>query len=96
MFGSGTDWLKTLLPLVRGELKKQFTPDRTGLDEAIEPDKLRQLLGASGLYFYRAGSLQLVFNPYVVGPYSSGTFKVNVPYDTLRPLFAPNGPLGGL
>ena len=40
--------------------------------------------------------LQLIFNPYAVGPYVSGTFLVNIPYTALKALFAADGPLGTL
>jgi hypothetical protein len=84
------------VPLVRSELKKQFTDDRPGFDEAIEPANLAKLLRDPSIYYFQAHRLQLIFNPYAVGPYVSGTFKVNIPYATLKPLFAANGPLGQL
>jgi uncharacterized protein YecT (DUF1311 family) len=96
VFGSGDAWLQTLVPLVRGELKKQFSDDRPGFDDAIEPAALTKLLRDPSIYYFVAGRLVLIFNPYAVGPYVSGTFKVNIPYATLRPLFAANGPLGQL
>jgi uncharacterized protein YecT (DUF1311 family) len=96
VFGPGDGWLQTLVPLVRSELKKQFTDDRPGFDEAIEPANLAKLLRDPSIYYFQAHRLQLIFNPYAVGPYVSGTFKVNIPYATLKPLFAANGPLGQL
>ena len=94
VFGPGDAWLQTLVPLVRGELKKQFTDDRPGFDDAIEPAALTKLLRDPSIYYFVDERLVLIFNPYVVGPYVSGTFKVSIPYATLRPLFAANGPLG--
>ncbi len=94
VFGPGDGWLQTLVPLVRGELKKQFTDDRPGFDEAIEPAALTKQLRDPTLYYFQQHRLQLIFNPYFVGPYVSGTFKVNIPYAVLQPLFAKDGPLG--
>jgi uncharacterized protein len=94
VFGPGDAWLQTLVPLVRGELKKQFTDDRPGFDDAIEPAAMTKLLRDASIYNFQAERLQLIFNPYAVGPYVSGTFKVNIPYATLKPLFAADGPLG--
>jgi hypothetical protein len=94
VFGAGDGWLQTLVPLVRGDLKKQFSDDRPGFDEAIEPAALAKQLSDPTLYCFQQHRLQLIFNPYSVGPYVSGTFKTNIPYDSLWSQFATNGPLG--
>jgi len=96
VFGPGDVWLQTLVPLVRGDLKQQFTDNRPGFDDAIEPAAMAKLLGDPTIYYFRAERLELIFNPYAVGPYVSGTFKVSIPYATLQPLFAADGPLGQL
>jgi uncharacterized protein YecT (DUF1311 family) len=94
VFGSGDAWLQTLVPLVRDDLKKQFANDRPGFDDAIAPANLAKQLRDPSIYYFQAERLQLIFNPYAVGPYSSGTFLVNIPYTTLKPLFAAAGPMG--
>jgi uncharacterized protein len=94
VFGSGDGWLKTLVPLVRDDLKKQFTNDRPGFDDAVEPANLAKQLRDPSIYYFQRERLQLIFNPYAVGPYVSGTFLVNIPYTTLKSLFAADGPLG--
>jgi len=96
VFGSGERWLQTLVPLVRDDLKKQFTNDRPGFDDAIEPANMAKQLRDPSIYYFQHERLQLIFNPYAVGPYVSGTFEVNIPYVTLKPLFAADGPLGTL
>ena len=96
VFGPGEGWLQTLVPLVRGDLKQQFTDTRPGFDEATAPAAMAKMLGDPTLYYFQADRLQLIFNPYAVGPNVSGAFKVNIPYATLRPLFAADGPLGQL
>jgi uncharacterized protein YecT (DUF1311 family) len=96
VFGAGDRWLQTLVPLVRGDLKQQFTNDRPGFDDAIAPAAMAKQLRDPSIYYFQPERLQLIFNPYAVGPYVSGTFKVNIPYATLKPLFAADGPLGTL
>ena len=96
VFGPGERWLETLVPLVRDDLKKQFANDRPGFDDAIAPAALAKQLRDPSIYYFQRERLQLIFNPYAVGPYSSGTFLVNISYTALKPLFAADGPLGTL
>jgi uncharacterized protein len=96
VFAKGDSWLETLVPLVHANLRKQFNDGKPGFDDAIEPDKLAKLLLEPGHYYYRHDRLQLIFDAYVVGPYVSGPFTVEIPYATLKPLLAPDGPLGSL
>lgn len=96
IFAKGDGWLETLVPLVHDNLKKQFTDGKPGFDDAIEPAKLAKLLREPDHYYYRRDKLELIFDAYVVGPYVSGPFTVDIPYATLKPLLAPDGPLGNL
>jgi uncharacterized protein len=96
VFAKGDDWLKTLVPLVHDNLKRQFSGGKPGFADAIEPDKLAKLLREPDHYYYRRDKLELIFDAYVVGPYVSGPFSVDIPYATLKPLFAADGPLGSL
>jgi Protein of unknown function (DUF3298) len=96
VFAKGDAWLKSLVPLVRADLKKQFDAGKPGFDDAIEPDKLAQLLREPDHYYYRHDALELIFDAYVVGPYAAGPYSVEIPYTTLKPLFASEGPLGSL
>lgn len=96
VFAKGDAWLKTLVPLVHADLKKQFSDGKPGFDDAIEPDKLAKLLREPDHYYYRRDKLELIFDAYVVGPYVSGPFTVDIPYTTLKPLLAKDGPLGSL
>jgi uncharacterized protein YecT (DUF1311 family) len=96
VFKPGDNWLKALVQLVQADLKKQFAAGHPGFDDAIGPDKLAKSLRDPGHYLYRPGGLQLIFNPDEIGPYAAGKYEVNIPYATLRPLFAPDGPLGSL
>lgn len=96
VFAKGEGWLATLVPLVHANLRKQFNDGKPGFDDAIEPDKLAKLLREPGHYYYRHDGLQLIFDAYVVGPYVSGPFTVEIPYATLKPLLAPQGPLASL
>jgi uncharacterized protein YecT (DUF1311 family) len=94
VFAQGDDWLKTLIPLVAADLKKQFV-DKPGFDEALEPNNLGKLLRDPAHYCWRGGRLELIFNAYEVGPYVSGPFEVYLPYDTLKPLLRDGGPISG-
>ncbi|SJZ56535.1 protein of unknown function [Enhydrobacter aerosaccus] len=96
VFAKGDAWLKTLVSLVGADLKKQFDDGKPGFDEALEPANLAKLLREGDHYYYRQDKLELIFDAYVVGPYVSGPFTVEIPYSTLKPLFAPDGPLGSL
>jgi len=94
VFKAGDNWLKTLLSLVQTDLRKQFAAGHPGFDDAIETNKLAKTLRDPGLYYFRSGGLQLIFNPDEIGPYAAGKYEVNIPYAALRPLLAPDGPLG--
>lgn len=96
VFGKGDQWLKALVPLVRTDLEKQFNDGKPGFEDAITPAKLAKLLREPGHYYYRPDRLELIFDAYVVGPYVSGPFTVDIPYATLKPLLAAEGPLGAL
>jgi uncharacterized protein YecT (DUF1311 family) len=95
VFGNGDAWLHRLVALVHDDLQKQFV-EKPGFEDAIEPAKLAKLLREPDVYLYRRDRLELVFNAYVVGPYAAGPYTVEIPYTTLKPLFAPPGPLGSL
>jgi uncharacterized protein len=96
VFARGDQWLKVLVPLVRTNLEKQFNDGKPGFEDAITPAKLAELLREPGHYYYRRDRLELVFDAYVVGPYVSGPFTVDIPYATLKPLLDAEGPLGAL
>jgi uncharacterized protein YecT (DUF1311 family) len=92
VFAPGDQWLKSLIPMVAADLKKQFV-DKPGFDDALEPENLAKLLREPAHYCWRAGRLELIFNAYEVGPYVSGPFQVDLSYDKLKPLFRPGGPI---
>ena len=92
VFAAGDRWLKELVRLVGDDLKKQFI-DKPGFDDALEPANLAKLLRESRRYCYRHGKLELIFNAYEVGPYVSGPYEVEIPYDRLKPLLRTDGPI---
>jgi uncharacterized protein len=92
VFAPGDQWLKELVQLVAANLKKQFV-DNPGFDDALQPKSLAKLLGDAGRYCYRRGKLELIFNAYDVGPYSAGSYTVDIPYDRLKTVLRPDGPL---
>jgi Protein of unknown function (DUF3298) len=93
VFAAGDGWLDTLVPIVRADLKKQFE-EQPGFDEALEPASLAKLLRDPRYYHFRRDRLVLVFDQYVVGPYVSGSYSVEIPYEKLEPLLRADGPLG--
>ena len=94
VFAPGDEWLKRLILLVRDDLKDQFV-DRPGNDFALEPDNLAKLLRQGQRYLFRDDNvLEVIFNPYEVGPYAAGPYSVEISFDDLRPVFRADGPLG--
>lgn len=93
VFAAGDGWLDVLVPIVGADLKKQFV-DQPGFDEALEPANLTKLLRDPHYYHYGSDRLTLILDQYVVGPYVAGSYTVEIPYDTLKPLFRADGPLG--
>ena len=92
VFASGEPWLKTMVEIVGADLKKQFV-DKPGFEDALEPAKLAKLLRESNNYCWQSNRLELIFNAYEVGPYSSGPFEVHVPYDKVKSLLRADGPI---
>jgi uncharacterized protein len=94
VFVAGDEWLTRLIELVRDDLKEQFA-DRPGNDFALEPEYLAKLLRQSQRYLFRDDNvLEVIFNPYEVGPYAAGPYSVEISYDDLRPVIRADGPLG--
>jgi uncharacterized protein len=92
VFAAGDQWLKTMVEIVGADLKKQFVK-KPGFEDALEPAKLSKLLREPDHYCWRTGKLELIFNAYEVGPYSSGPFEVYVPYERLKPVLRGDGPI---
>ncbi|MGD9884245.1 MAG: DUF3298 domain-containing protein [Reyranella sp.] len=92
VFAAGDAWLSPMVRLVGADLKKQFV-EKPGFEDALEPKSLAKLLGEARHYCWKANQLELVFNPYEVGPYVSGPYEVTIPYDRLRTHFRPGGPI---
>ena len=93
VFATGDEWRRTVAALVLADLKKQFV-DKPGFDEAIEPANLAKLLRDSTRWLFKAGGLTVIFNAYDVGPYAAGSYDVDIPYASLRPVMRPDAPLG--
>ena len=92
VFAAGPQWLRVMTQIVGADLKKQFV-EQPGFDDALEPAKLSKLLGDSARYCWRADKLEVIFNAYEVGPYSSGPYEVHIPYERMKPLLRPDGPI---
>ncbi len=92
VFMAGEQWLRVMTQLVGDDLKKQFV-DRPGFDDALEPAKLAKMLSEANRYCWTGKHLEVVFNSYDVGPYAAGPYQVDVPYDRLKPVLRPDGPI---
>lgn len=90
VFIAGDRWLREMVTLVAGDLRKQFK-ENPGFDDALEPAKLTKTMRDGGRYCWQAGKLEVYFNQYEVGPYSSGPYTVEIPYARLKPLLRPGG-----
>jgi uncharacterized protein len=94
IFVPGEQWLKRLMELVRNDLKEQFV-DRPGNDALIEPENMTEMLKQGHRYLFRDdNTLEVIFNPYEVGPYAAGPYSVEISYDDLRSIIRTDGPLG--
>jgi uncharacterized protein len=93
VFFAGDEWLRTVTDIVVADLRKQFV-ERPGFDDALEPKTMAKLLAQPAHYLFQADKLEILFNPYDIGPYAAGPYSVEIPYAKLRPLIRPDGPLG--
>lgn len=92
VFTSGEQWLRVMTQLVGADLKKQFV-DKPGFEDALQPASLAKLLSEADRYCWTGRHLEVVFNAYDVGPYAAGPYEVNIPYDSLKPILRPDGPI---
>ena len=93
IFAEGSPWLKEVTAMVGADLKKQFV-ENPGFEDALEPRKLTKTVNSADRFCWQADRLQVYFNPYEVGPYSSGPYTVDIPYSRLKPLLRAGGLLG--
>jgi uncharacterized protein len=92
VFTAGEQWLRLMTQLVGADLKKQFV-DNPGFDDALQPASLAKLLSEANRYCWTGKQLEIIFNAYDVGPYSAGPYQVDIPYDRLKPILRPDGPI---
>jgi len=91
-FAAGDQWLKAMVELVRADLREQFK-ENPGFDEALEPAVLAKTLREGSHYCWQADKLELIFNPYEVGPYSAGPYTIEIAYAKLKALLRAGGPV---
>jgi hypothetical protein len=94
VFRTGDAWLDVLARWVRTDLKRQFSDNKPGFETALEPKALSDLLRTASIYCWGRERLTLHFNQYVVGPYVSGPFEVEISRALVQPWINPEGPLG--
>lgn len=90
VFAEGSPWLKEVVSIVAADLKKQFV-ENPGFEDALEPRKLTKTVNSADRFCWQADRLQVYFNQYEVGPYSSGPYTVDIPYSRLKPLLRAGG-----
>jgi uncharacterized protein len=90
VFAEGSPWLKEVVAIVGEDLKKQFV-ENPGFEDALEPRKLTKTVNSAERFCWQADRLQVYFNQYEVGPYSSGAYTVDIPYSRLKPLLRAGG-----
>jgi uncharacterized protein len=93
VFTADSDWRHRIADFALADLKKQFV-ERPGFSEALEPNNFEKLMDEPGRYLFKADGLEIIFNPYDVGPYAAGRYTVGIPYSRLSGLIRTDGPLG--
>ena len=86
------EWRQQLYRLVVADLRTQFK-ERPGDEDSLKPDAMNKMLGESTRYCWGAKQLEILFNPYEVGPYAAGPYSVELSYERLKPLLRADGPI---
>ena len=86
------DWMKTMYQLVVADLRRQFR-EREGDVDSLKPENMNKMLAEARRYCWLSRHLEVVFNAYDVGPYAAGPYQVEIPYDRLKPMLRPDGPI---
>ena len=92
VFTAGEQWLRLMTQLAGADLKKQFV-NNPGFEDALQPASLAKLLSEANRYCWTDKHLEVIFNAYDVGPYAAGPYQVDIPYDRLKPILRPDGPI---
>ena len=87
LFVPNSPYLKVLSDSCIKELRKQ------NAENVVNGEIKSFNQGDMSVFTLSSGGIRFVFAPYQVGPYSQGTFFVNVPYKELQKYLKPNGPL---
>jgi hypothetical protein len=88
LFQSGTDYLGSLSQYCMEDLRSQ---NRLDFQEGVlpKPENFQN-------WAITSNGLKIVFDPYQVAPYASGTNEVLIPYQRIKDILRPDGPLGKL
>lgn len=87
LFKSNTQYLTLLTALNLEDLKQQGAS--WVLDGSVE-----ELTDALGVFNITPRGLLFTFAPYLVGPYAEGVYEVTIPFNKLKNIIDPTGPLG--
>lgn len=87
MFAPRTNFMSRVSPLLLEDLRLQeaaWVLDGT-VSDLLEPDVQTFIINPQGLEFY--------FEPYLMGPYAQGSFKVLLPFEAIKDLIDASSPL---
>lgn len=85
-------WPALVTRLTIEELRRQFV-GRPGDPETLNEVGIGKMLTDPARWFFGPEGVEIVFNPYEVGPYAAGAFEVALSYQQLRPVIRMDGPL---
>lgn len=89
LFRPGISAQAVLEPLILGKLLQQGAA-------WVEDGSLRELGDLLKLFVIKKDRLNFLIPPYAAGPWSQGTFEIEVPFSEIRRELDPKGPLKGL
>lgn len=85
-------WQRPLYQLVVADLRRQFK-EREGDEDSLKPESMNKMLAENARYCWLPKHLEVVFNAYDVGSYAAGPYFVDIPYERLKPMLRPDGPI---
>lgn len=85
-------WPAMVTRLTIEELRQQFV-GRPGDPETLTEASIGKLLMDPARWAFGPEGVEIVFNPYEIGPYAAGAFEVALSYEQLRSVIRADGPL---
>jgi Protein of unknown function (DUF3298)/Deacetylase PdaC len=92
LFMKNSSYLQTISDYSIASLKDTFKEEGDSLDSSIEEGASPKQENFEAFIVTPTG-LDIIFNPYQVGPYVIGAPEVTIPFDSLKSVIDPAGPL---